>query len=127
MKKFTNISRFIIGHYLPRLTSCFILIAVVQFSVTGQTPDIKVSGKITAGSGEPLPGVSIGVKNTTKMTTSDANGDFALVAPDNAVLVITYVGFQMQEVSVAGKTQLLITLEAAPNTLGDVVVVGYCS
>ena len=126
---FTNLSRYILRHYLPGLkfSFCFILIAMMQFSVTAQTPDIKISGKITAASGEPLQGVSVGVKNTARMTTTDVNGDFTLVVPNNAVLVISYVGFKNQEVSVAGKTQLLITLEAGENTLGDVVVVGYTS
>ncbi len=59
------------------------------------------------------------------MTTTNVNGDFALVVPDNAVLVITYIGFQKQEIPVAGKTQLLIRLDSLENTLGDVVVVGY--
>ena len=126
---FTNLSRYILKHYLPGLkfSFCFILIAMMQFSVSAQTPDIKISGKITAASGEPLQGVSVGVKNTSRMTTTDVNGDFTLVVPNNAVLVISYVGFKNQEVSVAGKTQLLITLEAGENTLGDVVVVGYTS
>jgi TonB-linked SusC/RagA family outer membrane protein len=128
-KNFTKPHRFIPGHYWAGLkfSFCFILFAMMQFSVTAQTPDIKISGKISSASGEPLQGVSIGVKNTTNMTTTDINGDFKLVVPDNAVLVITYVGFKRQEVAVAGKSQLLITMEAGENTLSDIVVVGYTS
>jgi TonB-linked SusC/RagA family outer membrane protein len=106
---------------------CLVLIVLMQFPVTAQTQDIKISGKITSATGEPLPGVTIGVKNTTTMTTTDVNGSFTLVVPSDAVLVITYVGFKKQEVAVAGKTQLAITMDAEVNTLGDVVVVGYTS
>ena len=130
MKKiFTNTYRFIPRHYWAGLkfSFCFILFAMMQFSVTAQTISIKVSGKITSAVGEPLPGVTIAEKSTTNTTTTDANGSFALVVHDNAVLIITYVGFKRQEVSVAGKTQLAITMEAGENTLSDVVVVGYTS
>ncbi len=54
-------------------------------------------------------------------------GDFTLAVQNNAILVITYIGFKVQEVSTTGKTQLSITLEAVDNTLADVVVVGYTS
>ena len=106
---------------------CLLLFTIIQLSVVAQSSDIKISGKITGASGEPLAGVSIGVKNTTTMTSTDINGDFTIVAPGNAVLVITYVGFKSQEVSVAGQTQLVIALETGGNTLTDVVVVGYSS
>ena len=50
-----------------------------------------------------------------------------MVVPGNAVLVISYVGFRKQEISIAGKSQLDIKLEPVENTMGDVVVVGYTS
>ncbi|MEO5563773.1 MAG: TonB-dependent receptor, partial [Chitinophagaceae bacterium] len=55
----------------------------------------------------------------------NASGDFSLVVPGNATLVITHISFQKQEVAVAGKSELLIKLDAVDNTLSDVVVVGY--
>ncbi len=123
-----GINRFISRKFSPglKLCFCFLLIVLTQVSVSAQTTK-KIAGKIASAAGEPLPGVTVGEKNTTNMTTTDATGSFALVAPDNAVLVITYVGFKKQEVSISGKTELLITLEAEENTLQDVVVVGYSS
>ncbi len=127
-KDLTQIIRSLPNYFLRglKLCFCFILIAMMQVSVSAQTTK-KIEGKITSGAGEPLPGVTVGEKNTTNMTTTDVNGSFALVVPDNAVLVLTYVGFKKQEVSVAGKTELIITLEVGENTLQDVVVVGYSS
>ena len=103
------------------------LMMMVHGSATAQTTNVKISGKITSVAGEPLQGVTVGEKNTNNITATDVNGDFALVVPNNAVLVITNVGFKKQEVSVAGKTQLNITLEPVENILSDVVVVGYTS
>ncbi len=105
----------------------FILIVVMQVAATAQATTVKVSGKITSAVGEPLQGVTVGEKNTTNVTTTDAGGSFALVVQDNAVLVFTYVGFKRQEVPVAGKTQLTITMETGENTLSDIVLVGYTS
>ena len=101
--------------FSPGLKLCFgfILIAMLQASVTAQTPAVKISGKIITAAGQPLEGVTVGEKNAINMTTTDVNGSFTLVVPGDAVLVITYVGFKKQEVSVAGKTQLLIELEVA--------------
>ena len=111
-----------------KLYLCLIFFVVIQVSAVAQNvADTKISGKITSASGEPLQGATIGVKNNTNMTTTDANGNFTLVVPANAVLVVTHVSFTRQEVPVAGKTQLLITLQPLENTLGDVVVVGYTS
>lgn len=127
-KNCTNPIRFISQQFSRglKLCLCFILSVVMQVSVSAQTTT-KVSGKITSATGDPLVGVTVGEKNTTNMTTTNVTGDFALVVPDNAVLVITYIGFQKQEVPVSGKTQLLIKLDASDNTLSDVVVVGYTS
>jgi len=115
--------------YLPDLSLCFcfIFFAMMQISVSAQSTSIKISGKITSVPGEPLQGVTVAEKNTSNSTTTDVNGSFAMTVQDNAVLVLTYVGFKTQEVPVAGKTQLSISMEPGENTLTDVVVVGYTS
>ena len=130
-KNITNVIRYIPKQLWPgfKLTCCFIAFALLQFSVTAQsTPkDIKISGKVNSAQGEPMIGVTVGVKNTSIATTTDANGAFTLTAPDNAILEISYVGFKTHELPVSGKTQFTITLEAGTNTIDDVVVVGYSS
>ncbi len=87
---------------------------------------IGVSGKVTDEKGEPLANVSVMVKGTTTGVTTDASGAFTLNAPDaNSVLVISYVGYQPQEIAVKNNTNLTITLVSASGQLDDVVVVGY--
>ncbi len=87
--------------------------------------DIKVAGKITDASGESLIGATIGVKNGKNLTVSDANGNFVVTVPDNATLVVSYIGYQTQEVAVAGRTQINIILKEQGGNLNEVVVVGY--
>lgn len=88
--------------------------------------DIKVTGKIiSADDKSPLPGVTVLIKGTTQGTTSDIDGKYTLQAPSNAVLVYSYVGMQTQEIPVAGKKVIDVTLDDQDVALGEVVVVGY--
>jgi TonB-dependent starch-binding outer membrane protein SusC len=73
--------------------------------------DIRVTGKVVSSNGEALMGVSVFVKGSRSGTTTDVNGAFSITVPDNATLVFSYVGYETQEVAVAGKTTLGITLQ----------------
>lgn len=85
---------------------------------------LTVRGIITEGN-QPLPGVSVKVKGTTTGTTTNANGEYSLTAPGNAVLVITSIGFKTKEVPVNQRNQINVTLEEDLKALDEVVVVGY--
>ena len=66
------------------------------------------------------------VKGTNKGVTTDLNGNFSITVPDdNAVLVISYVGYKTQEIPVGSQTNLTVALAAGSEQLTDVVVVGY--
>jgi TonB-linked SusC/RagA family outer membrane protein len=84
-----------------------------------------VSGTITDEGGAPLPGVSILVKGTSTGTTSDTEGKYSLSAADDAVLVISFIGYQTQEVSVANRTNISITMQPDVRALQEVVITGY--
>ena len=90
-------------------------------------PDQTITGTIKDGSnGKVLGGATIAVKGGNQQTTSDNKGVFSIVVPDNnAVLVISYVGFITQEVPVGTSTTLDISLQPNPADLAQVVVVGY--
>lgn len=88
--------------------------------------DISVSGVIKSPEGDPLIGVNIRVKGTDDGVISDMDGKFQLKVPNrNAVLIISYIGYQTQEVTVAGKSVLNIVMQEAGAALDEVVVVGY--
>ncbi|HTI11645.1 MAG TPA: SusC/RagA family TonB-linked outer membrane protein, partial [Puia sp.] len=87
--------------------------------------EIRVSGKVTSSSGDPLFGASVHVKNSTLGTSTDSAGNFSITVPEEATLVISYVGYQSQELPVGGNTRLNITLQALPGNINEVVVIGY--
>lgn len=87
---------------------------------------IDVSGIVTDPQGEPLIGVNIQVKGSNQGTATDIDGRFSLEDLDNdAVLVISYIGYQTQEVAVNGQSSLSITMVSDSQLLDEVVVVGY--
>jgi TonB-linked SusC/RagA family outer membrane protein len=88
--------------------------------------DVKVSGRVTSTSGEPVAGVSVVVKNTSIGTTTDGAGNYVLTVPDSAVLVFSSLGFETQEVPVNGRATIDVNLKAADaSSLQQVVVIGY--
>lgn len=131
----TFINRLIPGKLLlgMRLSFCLILIIFTQVAAGSATEkwvsiaDIKVSGKVISTSDGPLPGATVAVKGTRIMTSTDVNGNFTLIVPENSVLVISYMGFKQQEISVAGQTRFQIILVPDEGALGEVVVLGYTS
>ena len=89
--------------------------------------DIVVTGVVTNTMGEPLPGVTVLLKNTKVAVTTDLDGKYEIKVPENAVLIFTFIGHETQELPVNGKTTLSVSLKAAENSLNEVVVVGYGS
>src|SRR5690606_30723089 len=83
-------------------------------------------GTIADHNGEPLIGVNIQVKGTTKGTATDFNGNFQLENVDeNAVLVLSYIGYQTMEVPVEGSGRMNITFAEDSETWQEVVVIGF--
>lgn len=115
-----------------KLFSCFFLTLLtmlflgISLSATGQTVDkgISVTVKVTDKAGA-MPGAGILVKGTTngQITGADGTATLTNVAPD-AVLVVTFVGYQTVEVPVKGRANVSVTLEDSL-TLDEIVVVGY--
>jgi TonB-linked SusC/RagA family outer membrane protein len=94
--------------------------------VTTQAQVITVSGRVTDKNNQPLPGVTIKVKNTQQAVATDNNGHFSIKVSDpNAVLVFSFVGFTTQEVPVNNRTIINIQLAETNSKLNEVVVVGY--
>jgi TonB-dependent starch-binding outer membrane protein SusC len=101
-------------------------IVLTRALASKQTDKKMVSGAITdSETGEGLPGVSILEKGTSNGTITDLDGNFNLNVAENAVLVISYVGYVTEEISVAGTTSASIALIPDIIALDDVVVIGY--
>jgi TonB-linked SusC/RagA family outer membrane protein len=99
------------------------LIVVLSSSLTA--PDIRVAGRVTGDNGGPLAGVSVTVKGTRHGTTTNNNGEFELTAPDSGILVISYIGYESQEVPINSQTVINVKLVQSEKPLEQVVVVGY--
>jgi len=87
-----------------------------------------VTGIILGPDGLPMAGVNIVVKNTGRGVVSDDNGKFSIDAESGQVLLISFVGYQTQEVTVEGNAAALsIQMVEGSNKLEGIVVVGYTS
>jgi len=132
--------------FLSLKLSCLLLmITVVQVSAAKSSPKknnlkialsekvviksaqaIVVSGIVKDANGLPLPGVTIKVKGTNKGVLTGNNGSYRIEAVDEqAVLVFSFIGYIVQEVPVAGQTQVNVVLKEESSKLNEVVVVGY--
>ncbi len=95
-----------------------IISAMAQFEVKGTVVD--------ASDGEPLIGASILENGTHNGTTSDLDGNFKLnVKSSNATLVVSYVGYASQKVSLKGQSNVVVRMSQEDNSLDELVVVGY--
>lgn len=100
-----------------------LLLSAIENAVAVPKP---ITGKVTDEKGEPLSGVSVKVKGSSAGTSTNTNGEFTLEVPQNATLIISYVGFETKEIAVGNSGAIAVKLVlAATNTLNDVVVVGY--
>ncbi|REE02028.1 SusC/RagA family TonB-linked outer membrane protein [Marinoscillum furvescens] len=92
----------------------------------GISPDTEVSGTVHDADGEPLPGATVLEKGTTNGTITDLEGKFQLsVSGPEAVIVISFVGFNPQEVALAGRSEVSVTLYADLSSLEEVVVTAF--
>lgn len=106
-----------------RLIWLFMLFCMIPLWALSQ--NITVKGIVKDGAGESVIGASVLQKGTTNGTITDFEGGFTLNLPSKAVIVVSFVGYKTQEISVAGKTDLTVTLTEDTQLLGNVVVVGY--
>jgi TonB-linked SusC/RagA family outer membrane protein len=87
---------------------------------------ITITGKIVNAANEPMARVTIVQKGTTNGTTTDEQGNFSLnISGNDAILVISSVGYKTQEIIIKGNNTVNITLEEDKKAIDEVVVVGY--
>ncbi|TKC07977.1 TonB-dependent receptor [Pedobacter polaris] len=88
--------------------------------------DITIRGIVKDENGSPIPGAGVKVKGTLITVATDVNGSFSISAPsESSVLIITYVGYETQEVTVGTSKSLNIQLKPSENKLEEVAIVGF--
>ncbi|MFA5326397.1 MAG: TonB-dependent receptor [Prolixibacteraceae bacterium] len=95
-------------------------------SATLQAQQKSVSGRVTDNIGDPLPGVTVVVKETTNGTVTDSDGNYTLKnVPDDVKLIFSFVGMKTQEVTVGSRTNINVTMEQDAIGIEEVVAIGY--
>ena len=107
---------------LQKTLGLLFLFTMLPLSMSAQS---IVKGTVNDEAGEPVIGATVKVQGSNDGTITDFNGEFSVNAASNATLVISYVGYVTQEIKVAGKSNINVTLVEDNTTLNDVVVIGY--
>jgi TonB-linked SusC/RagA family outer membrane protein len=103
----------------------FIFLAFA-FASVAYAQEITVTGKVKdAADGNSIPGATVLVKGTTTGTVTDIDGKYSIKGQPVAILVFSYMGYQTQEISVAGKQVIDVSLAASVTSLNELVVIGY--
>ncbi len=86
-----------------------------------------ITGTVLAGdTKEPLPGVNIVIKGTTRGTITDLEGNYSLeIREEDETLLFSYIGYQPQEITIGNKSVIDVTLQIEAQALEEVVVIGY--
>jgi len=101
-----------------------IVLTSAQKADVGQSK--TVSGRVTDPSGSPLPGVTVVVKGTTRGIITNSDGSYTIPnVPPDGTLVFSFVGMKTQEIEVAGKTTINVTLLEETVGIEEVVAIGY--
>ncbi|MBR1521334.1 MAG: TonB-dependent receptor [Bacteroidaceae bacterium] len=102
------------------MTICLALLPIAAIAQT------TISGVVRETTGESIPGASVREKGTTNGAATDFDGNFSFkVSNPNATIVVSFVGYETQEIPLAGRKTLTVTLKSDDELLEDVVVVGY--
>ena len=103
-----------------------LLLCLMMVSSAMMMAQDRVTGKVVDASGDPVIGASVVVKGTSNGVVTDLNGNFSIAGvPQNAQLVISYVGCRTQTLAVNGRQSFNVSLEEDKQQLDEVVVVGY--
>lgn len=89
-------------------------------------PDQEIKGRITNEKGEPLPGVTVQLKGTTRGVVTNENGEYTITVPaGNAILIVSSIGYNKEEIPVSGKKEVSVALQPSASNMNELVVVGY--
>lgn len=100
-----------------------LIVLLTSLAASAQTtPAVRIKGRVTDETDGPLPGVSVSVKGTTTVVSTNTNGDYTISVTSGATLVFKYIGYKSAERAVGTQTFINIKLEPTTELLKDVVV-----
>ncbi|MBM1106507.1 TonB-dependent receptor [Aurantibacter crassamenti] len=107
------------------MTSVHADIGINEYITSIEELQTTITGTVTDENNSPLPGASVVVRGTTTGAVTDFDGNYSISASSDAVLLVSYVGYQTAQVAVNGKSIVNVGLEVDASQLDEVVVVGY--
>lgn len=103
-----------------------LLMLLMLLSLAGYSQSLGITGRVTDENGQNVPGASVLVKGTSQGAITDGDGKFSLLnVPSDATLVVSFIGYVTQEITVAGRTTIDVTIQPDLKSLEEVVVIGY--
>lgn len=110
---------------------CYCMLAISfmpAIEAKAQEETRLIRGVVTdAVKGTTLPGANIIIKGTQRGTVSNANGEYTLASPNNAILVFSFIGYQSVEIAIGSQSVVNVKLNEIIKGLNEVVVIGYGS
>lgn len=98
----------------------------IHSALQAQNTSLTISGSVKDDKGEPIPSVSVRIKNATTIVQTANNGTFSIRVPnEDAILTFSYIGFATIERKVGTQRVINVTLQDDAKSLDDVVIVGY--
>lgn len=112
---------------LRRIIAVAVLVIATQQVVLAQNTR-TITGTITDNNGEVLTGVNVIIQGTNTGVFTDINGNYSInIKNDNSILVVSYIGYEEQKISIGNSTTINITLKEEAKGLDEIVVIGYGS
>jgi TonB-linked SusC/RagA family outer membrane protein len=108
-----------------RITLSFLFLLL--FTLFGWAQEKEIKGQVLeVEANQPLPGANITLKGTTKGVLTDFDGNFTIkIPPSEAILVISYLGYETQEIKVGEKLKITVLLHTSSEGLDEIVIVGF--
>lgn len=104
----------------------WLVFSIFLFAVPAYSQVKNITGKIiSAEDNQPLPGVSITIKGTSTGLQSGEQGEYSVSASPTDVLVFSYTGYSIQEITVGNQTTINVSMQTISDKMDEVIVIGY--
>lgn len=108
------------------MKNVILFFAIAILASFAPAPDRIITGLITDSNNEPLPGVNVVIKGTTKGITTNAHGRYSITLPREATsLQFSFIGYQTQEIMVSAIPVINVTMLPDSQAFNETVVVYY--
>ncbi|MFD1631627.1 SusC/RagA family TonB-linked outer membrane protein [Pseudopedobacter beijingensis] len=122
------LERCFVGHDVQMVFNEKDKIVIIKSNISKAVaqPSANVTGRVTDENGEPLVGVSVGVKNQIAGVVTNTEGRYSIKVPSsNSILIFSYLGFATEERIVLNNREINVALKGKPKGLDEIVVIGY--